>query len=988
MPTPSNIYAEKIFSEHPTCLWALDEEYTIDSTKTNITNIKNVEEFRGIKASAYGRSDNWGYYVADKTDDIVYSKNGSMPMVYGASNVTVVYPNDSTNTVKQPSLLIPGKGFLNKSGRYKNMTLEMWLRVTPYANQSVEYTRIVGPVASTDGLYIHRGFLLLKIGRNLKAHFVGEWERPMLVQIHTNANEANLIINGELAFNMQYEDTAFVLPDAVDGLYEQDWIGFYADINTMTMLEVDCVAIYAYAITPTVAKRRFIYGQGVSYPENVNVAYNGLSAFVDYSFANYPMNYSYPQNGKWSSGISNNVLTSGDFMSSPDYDLPNIFVKKNSALVSNQTWLTDSLAVSSTTYPSESFMSFYPTSDYDGGYLKFDSLKILQDQLKSIATTFLPGSDIDTKQSILKLVNNANGDYLHIFLKDKVVKFESYISKTTYSVNSITLTSANTNHKVTIGFDIDIIKNNSSLYLTNFFTNIANISMYVAGDETFTNLFSGMFANISLFNNKTDMSKYVVNETSGIITGLNGESYTQNYASYGLSVRKIIGNLYLDIASVGSWQDYVPLSYLAQPTIVNGVKKYSLSFIQFNLNYPLPQVGSDGYFTGGQIFNTSVMFVKTSEATNITNGTVTNLYKNGIVKNTEVDIEYRVVDNSIIYLPEGIDLEQYSILIKIDIDNPGIIENPVHLKTLELASQILNSNKSATIGTRFGVNVSSFASSSINSFRIYKSSTPHMFLTGKTGIEILESVADSGISLKLNYGGAASYALSAIQMNIKYNQRTFPTSGNPVLLFDITSTEKRLKVYMQASTDGGASSTLITKLVASNGTETTFTDIDYFLNGHIGTPKIYAKEWNMLGLRFKTPIRLTQTDPGYFKIVGPILINNISTYKLSNLEERQSYIFRYWSEVKSDGSTNFTWSDVSSGSATWGSKIYTSISSIAGVDLETIYKIYTGTNKINITEDAQFDHSVGNSSIKLKFKKYKYIVYTDVKWQSLTSRPA
>jgi hypothetical protein len=40
-----------------------------------------------------------------------------------------------------------------------------------------------------------------------------------------------------------------------------------------------------------VAKRRWVYGQGVLSPEAINSAYGGTLAFIDYPFADYTGNY-------------------------------------------------------------------------------------------------------------------------------------------------------------------------------------------------------------------------------------------------------------------------------------------------------------------------------------------------------------------------------------------------------------------------------------------------------------------------------------------------------------------------------------------------------------------------------------------------------------------------------------------------------------------------------------------------------------------------
>jgi len=73
-----------------------------------------------IPAAAYGLSTDQGYYLTN--DNALLAKNTSIPLVYGASGVTKLSPNNSGD----PSLIIPGKGFLNELGRYKEYTVEFW----------------------------------------------------------------------------------------------------------------------------------------------------------------------------------------------------------------------------------------------------------------------------------------------------------------------------------------------------------------------------------------------------------------------------------------------------------------------------------------------------------------------------------------------------------------------------------------------------------------------------------------------------------------------------------------------------------------------------------------------------------------------------------------------------------------------------------------------------------------------------------------------
>ena len=202
-----------------------------------------------------------------------------IPIVYGASNITKVVANDNN----KPSLIIPGKGFLNKVGQYKDYTVEFWAKIN---SDALDPKRIFGPIASTDGLYIESGFLTLVIGTNFSSNFVGEWYRPMLIHFRVSRNIASVLINGEEVISLPIDTASLELPDEFYNNKSQDWLGFYGYDGLIT-LDIDCIAIYPYQVAALVAKRRFAYGQAVPSSDNIDSGFNGSSAFIDYPFADY-----------------------------------------------------------------------------------------------------------------------------------------------------------------------------------------------------------------------------------------------------------------------------------------------------------------------------------------------------------------------------------------------------------------------------------------------------------------------------------------------------------------------------------------------------------------------------------------------------------------------------------------------------------------------------------------------------------------------------
>jgi hypothetical protein len=190
---------------------------------------------KAVVAKCYGLQELNAYYLV--SDNMLKAKNLGIPIVYGTSSLTSLYPNDTN-----PSLIVPGLGFLNESGKFKQYTLETWLRVNAYTN---DIKRIIGPIASDDGIYVDGPSIGLKIGSEYKTYYVGEWTRPMLVHLRLGKDTASLVINGQEVISFSYDPVSLEFPEMLVDQKNQDWIGFYAHEDVFP-IDIDCVAIYPY----------------------------------------------------------------------------------------------------------------------------------------------------------------------------------------------------------------------------------------------------------------------------------------------------------------------------------------------------------------------------------------------------------------------------------------------------------------------------------------------------------------------------------------------------------------------------------------------------------------------------------------------------------------------------------------------------------------------------------------------------------------------
>ena len=342
-----------------------------------------------------------------------------------------------------------------------------------------------------------------------------------------------------------------------------------------------------------------------------------------------------------------------------------------------------------------------------------------------------------------------------------------------------------------------------------------------------------------------------------------------------------------------------------------------------------------------------------------------------------------MVDNSIIYPPEGIDFNDLSIVTHLDFSVDQMLRNPLEIKSLQLASQALN-NSANEIGTRFGTSIYPYKKSGIyydykteNPFSIYKGSSPYLYLTRKSGIEVrgsFDPLVNRGLAIPVNKSMSNDYKIMSMQLAIRYDQSFFPYA--PTQIFDIESKNGTIKFFMVADSPSGQRA----KIYAINENTGELEDgIVFYLNGKVvNDPVITAKEWAFLGISFSNLLNFN-SFVGSVRINGPLLVNLISTYKSTNLQEVQNVRTRPWFKVKYSGILALNW-DFWDIAYKWQGVLVISSTSYYGANPGDIYKAYTGTNKV-IVDD--YNASEVNPKV-LSFKDYEYNFYSEIEWQSST----
>jgi hypothetical protein len=148
--------------------------------------------------------------------------------------------------------------------------------------------------------------------------------------------------------------------------------------------------------------------------------------------------------------------------------------------------------------------------------------------------------------------------------------------------------------------------------------------------------------------------------------------------------------------------------------------------------------------------------------------------------------------------------------------------------------------------------------------------------------------------------------------------------------------------------------------------------IAFYWNGNlVKEPSITVKEWGFLGVSFSNILDFKNIT-GALRVNGPLMVNNISHYQSTNLQEVQQIEFRPWFQVKYSGLDELDW-NFWNPAYLWQGVLVLSSASYYGVDPSDIYKSYTGTNKIIIDDEEVFG-----------INGYEYSFYQNVLWQQST----
>jgi len=954
MTTKSHYYADKIIAEHPRAVYVLGDSF-IDAFAVNP---KYFDAYNTSKDAA--------------EIDSSISIEKVAPIVYGSDYSVFLSGNSETIT-------LPSFGVFSSRAKYAKNTLEFWTKIDkPYLGRR----KIVGPVGDTSdsGLYVNQTSLILKVGTQSKTAYIKDFNRPFLIQIVSYDNVRLLIVNGELLISLSLSDSDIALLPSSDSIVFGP--GTY-----------DCICIYPYNVDRSQALRRFAFGQGVSFQENVIKSFDGQSAIIDYSKSNYANNYNYTTNSNWKQSKNNNLNVEQYALSNFQYTPPTFNCATSSAISFSGT--TFSLPASSN--------------------LKLDSLEMMNFTTKAFymhgSYSALPSSE----QILFKLVNNSNGATFTISVNSNNIYYKIKIDATgEYTILEQLAPATNlildaSVYKFIIGLDIDkftayCIENNLGSNVLNFFANQKDLSVYIGGNDDLT-VNKTCLANISsvkfltaenlekkptlvltsgTFNHPTNINS----NPSGIEARQNAITGSYDIKSYRDKLEYVDGAYRLSVATNGYWKNDIPLTHFCKTVKdTNGNDTYTFDFIQFNYDYESP-ILLDSTYLDTTNYESSVKTYVTFEPLN-------SAYKQDsvftIVKASSERVlvpgaswateKYEITDNFVIYPPTGIDLKEHTIVIHLDFDVADTQNNVVTIQKMQLASQAYNANAENPIGTRFGsklvpytytipVSTRLYDYKAYNPFLINKKDNPYIYMARDSGIRLVGLGTTTagvyrGIKMPINESLNSFFNINVLQLSIFYNAE-LNTSSSPFYakfpnaseqIFEIQANNKTVKFYLTRTGNGDTA----TLSAISDGV--TNQDIKYYLNGELkASPSIYTNKWYTLTIVFSNPLIFDGAE-GEFDLVGGISIDNLSYYQFTPEQMARNG----WQLI-----VPYTWQHVSN-TYTW--EQLPNLSSISPVDS---YSMFTGTNRL-------IGQSRPEYSLALIETGYDY--YPDISKQTITSIP-
>jgi hypothetical protein len=804
-----------------------------------------------------------------------------------------------------PALVFPGKGFLNQYGYNKPLTTEFWLRISP---EETVRRRIFGPLTSKDGLYVDRDFITVVFGKYVKSYFIGKWYRPMLIHFSQSQNEVFLMINGEKVISIPVESLNIENFPPV----EEDYLGFYTTEN-IYIYELDSFSIFPYIVPEQVAKKRYVFGQGVQEQENIIGSLNGTLSYIDFPFTGYGSTVKYPDRTSWSDAFYNNIIANQEGITLPTYNIPEVVFKNTSSIseyeksLVHSNFYKENYDIQDEEY---AFICMDPTDSYTldsntYGTIYFSRLNQTNYQTKSIHSVLKSSYDVSEKQSILYISNNFNTDSFEVFVESGSIqyKFNNTILKTE---------SIGTESYFSVGIDLDKISQNYSNVVGSFFARPETLSLNFAGNNE--DVFLGKIFSLTINND------FFADKDGDIIFDSNGFAFKNfnellyNYIGAYTLVPKIGSyEIFLDAASSGYWESSIPLSYFGKYiTQSNGNLKYDLDLVQFNVDSPTSifskyNEASENFqnYLSTKIY---ITLQTISQLGNFVYSDYSNIEKIGIDRVLDLGLtsydfsntKFEINDGTVIYPPKDISgFTNYYITVHIEIESKGVNTENVKIKNMAMSSLSFDEGQFYSINTPAAgkfypivKNQNQYVYKKRIPVVVNNESSPYLYLSGNSGISVLpqsEGTLLKGISIPINQDLKRNQDVVGIQMFLMYNESNMFEEKK--YIGKIFSQDKSFDIVLVSEADGKRA---FFKIYNEKGEE--FLLAKFFLNGKLVNDIVIEPFiWNYIAISLQENLISLDGILGEIEIYSGVRVDNVASFVELNPSKQQLVDYDNWS---------------------------------------------------------------------------------------------
>ena len=973
-----NIYASRIFGEHPLAIWPLDN-------------------FNGNVSTQYSSID----YPALLGDETAANMSYGVPLCYGSSGSIKLYPEpdkkigvsqiriwekvhyepdtgveqmwddyssmdyakllveeESIVMVNGPSIEYESYGMFSEEGKYNSYTAEMWIRIDARSDYA---QKIWGNVNGFDGLWVMDNYLILQVGDQWKSYAIENWYRPMLVAVTYTPEQARLVINGQEVISLKLDPTAtdFTQKIVADPIRASDHqLGFICPDDAL-IYEVDNFSIFPYVVPDLVLKRRFVWGQGVENISNISNAYQTNTIYFDYPFAEYANNVMFPDLWNWETGYLDGFVSTGKSIRTPTYELPEIYISGrdlNALYLENQ--FENSIPNNDVPW-----FTFKPEYDWDlPSYLRFNNIEKLTEKVQAIVGVF-ETEDTD-KYPLMVFKKTWSNDEVRISVEgDQLI----------YEHNGSEIKRETQTGRFAVGFDLNKIVNGTDFpVLRGFFSSVSDVELFVGGDGITT--FNGKIyrVGISDTSNMARQGFTTAFHSDGIVKPELQYLFIEKYATYTLRPFMAYGKFWLDVAANAYWEANIPLEVLAtniQKNEANWNYERTLDSFQVNFGYDGEYtIDEQGYyiFSNAELktyisFQPVVMEEEEKERYLFRNLTVEKLYKNRVVDaSTDFDGKaYEIINGTVVVPPAP---EGFQVVIYFIANAKSVIRSPMFVKRLSFAS-LADIGDTNTINTRYGIPVSSS-----NNFAITKENLPYLYLTKDSGIEPLNGPVNVDVS-----STNAEYNMGLLNLFIKPN---FSNMDGDVL-FEIKYNSDTVKFKGDKTTGefnlewGTLNAKTKHTQMFKNGESIYPVDSQGVVSDTTQTMKLIDNQWAFIGFEFPEILGMGEDASGIVLYPGAVY-QNIMSSKIGGAQIQQNIITRKWEEVEEG---NKKWTD-------WMSIDYLGLLTEGKylefpVNPSDLYNVFTGHNSFI------FDDGKGAVVNSLDSKAHVSVI-----WDTYDRRPA